>query len=237
MPDSLRGATQAIELQSVSDFRLIGGPQGFRRSYVSRLSEMYGTGKDEVLEAGRQTLRVLEALERLDPETYQTEGGAAYPASDIGQALKQVAILIKSDLGLEVAALDKGGWDTHFGQGSSEGLLSNLLADLSRSLAAFAADMGPRLSRVTLVAMTEFGRRSYENSTLGTDHGRGSVMLLLGGGADGGRVRGAWPGLGPNDLEEPGDLRVTTDYRSVLSEVLAKRMGFTRTSDVFPGLA
>lgn len=235
MPDSLRGATHATALQSLSDFRLDYGSDELRGGFVDELRGLYQPGKDEVSEAGRQTIQVLDVLKRLDPAKYVPANGAAYPESDIADALKQVAFLVKTDLGLEVACIDKGGWDTHFGQGRSEGLLTALLGDLSQGLAAFAKDLAGEMKRVTVVAMTEFGRRCYENSTLGTDHGRGSVMTILGGGTIGGKVHGVWPGLRKDQLEEPGDLKVTTDYRSVLSDVLTKRMGFSNLSEVFPG--
>lgn len=237
MPDSLRGATHALALESLADFK-ISAPQGVRPdAFEAGLQAMYERGSDAIAQAGRETLQVLDALKNLDPAKYAPERGAFYPQGDLGDALKQVAFLIKSDLGLEVASLDKGGWDTHFGQGRSEGLLTGLLSELGQGLAAFDRDLGSHRSRVTLVAMTEFGRRAYENSTLGTDHGRGSVMFLLGAGVKGGRVHGSWPGLGQGQLEEPGDVRVTTDYRDVLSEMLRSRKGFAETQTVFPGSA
>lgn len=237
MPDSLRGATHALALESLDAFRLEVPANAEAAAFRRSLAQLYARDRDLISQAGHETLQVLGAIEKLDPSRYLPSGGAKYPEGDLGTALKQVAFLIKGRLGLEVACLDKGGWDTHFGQGRSSGLLTGLLSELGQSLAAFAADLGSDMSRVTVVAMTEFGRRVYENSTLGTDHGRGSVMLLMGGGVKGGKVHGAWPGLGDADLEQPGDLRVTTDYRSVLSEVLARRMGFARTDAVFPGFS
>lgn len=237
MPDSLRGATQAVALQSLSEFRIEAPPGVESAEFERTLGALYREGGDAIAEAGRETLQVLESLNRLDPSKYAPEHGAAYPQGDLGDALKQVAFLVKSDLGVEVACLDKGGWDTHFGQGRSEGLLTGLLTELGQSLAAFAKDLGSQMSRVTVVAMTEFGRRAYENSTLGTDHGRGSVLFAMGGGVRGGNIYGEWPGLAQSQLEEPGDLRVTTDYRSVLTEVLRNRKGLSRVSDVFPGFA
>lgn len=221
MPDSLRGATDAIALNSLEDFRLESGADAETRK---SLREMYALGGDEMSHAGMETLDVLEALNRINPRDYRPSNGATYPDSDLGRALRQVALLLRTDVGLELAVLDKGGWDTHVAQGVSTGLLSGLLQDLGASLAAFARDLGKEMSRVTVVVQTEFGRRVGENSGLGTDHGRASVMFLLGGGVKGGKVYGKWPGLEPHQLEEPGDLRVTTDYRTVLSEVLSKRL-------------
>ncbi len=237
MPDSLRGATHAVALESLAEFRLQHPPGVHGSSMEAAIGELYSQGKDAVRDAGRETLRVMHALRRLDPARYAPANGAVYPETDLGEGLKQVAALMRGRLGLEVAALDTGGWDTHFGQGRSEGLLPSLLGDLARALAAFDRDLGADRSGVTVAVMTEFGRRCYENSTLGTDHGRASVMFLMGGGVRGGKVYGEWPGMGANSLEEPGDLRVTTDYRSALGEVLAKRMGCRELGSVFPGYA
>jgi uncharacterized protein (DUF1501 family) len=231
MPDSLRGGTAGSVIRSVSDFR-IAGRSGDRFADLLKLA--YSGGKDEAYQAGRDTLEILDALKKLDPKT--ARAGASYPDSDLGEGLRQVAMLDSAGVGLEVACLDKGGWDTHVAQGITTGWLPGLLDDLGSSLAAFVKDMGPRMSRTTVVVMTEFGRRAYENTGLGTDHGRASAMLLLGGGIRGGKVYTDWPGLSKDQLEPPGDLRVTTDYRSVLAEVLERRMAFGRPGEIFEGL-
>jgi uncharacterized protein (DUF1501 family) len=134
-----------------------------------------------------------------------------------------------------VAAIDVGGWDTHFAQGGSEGLMASLLADLAQGLAAFHADLFDHANRLTVVTMSEFGRRVQENGSLGTDHGHGSLMLLLGGSVAGGRVHGRWPGLADEQLIGPGDLAVTTDYRDVLAEVCLKRLNNQALGEIFPG--
>lgn len=236
MPDSLRGGTEAIAIESLRDFRLVVPGKESSGAMMDAIADLYRDGKDEMAHAGRETLQVLETLNRLNVDRYVPSAGAVYPKSDLGEGLRQVALLIRSGLGLEVAALDKGGWDTHVAQGSTSGWLTGLLDDLGRSIAAFATDLGSELSRVTLVVMTEFGRRVQENSGLGTDHGRASFMMVLGGNVRGGKVHGRWPGLEPDQLEEPGDLRVTTDYRNVLAEILAKRAGGRDLEKVFPGL-
>ncbi|HTQ10528.1 MAG TPA: DUF1501 domain-containing protein [Fimbriimonadaceae bacterium] len=231
MPDSLRGATDAIAINGLDDYRLAAEDE---REMRAALQDLYGTGRDAMSLAGCETLQVLETLNRLDPKSYRPSNGAKYPKSDLGQALEQVALLIRADVGLEVAVLDKGGWDTHVAQGVATGLLSANLQDLGDSLAAFAQDLGAEMSRITLVAQTEFGRRLHENSGLGTDHGRASFMLVLGGGVKGGKVYAKWPGLEDSQLEPPGDLRVTTDYRQVLADVLNHSFG-SRPQDVFEG--
>ncbi len=233
MPDSLRGATDAIAMESLDEFKLVTEDE---RAMRAALRDLYGSGKDAMSLAGMETLQVLDTLNRLDPKSYRPANGATFPKSDLGRAFEQVALLIRADVGLEVAVLDKGGWDTHVAQGVSTGLLSANLSDLGSSLAAFERDLGLDMSRVTVVVQTEFGRRLKENSGLGTDHGRASFMFVLGGGVRGGKVYASWPGLEDHQLEPPGDLRVTTDYRSVLSEVLAHSFG-ANPSGVFTNFA
>ncbi|MHB8637326.1 MAG: DUF1501 domain-containing protein [Fimbriimonadaceae bacterium] len=233
LPNSLSGATDALAMESLDEFRLNLDPTQ-AAAFQLGLETLYGEGKDTLTTAGRETLEVLKTLNRLNPAAYKASNGAVYPKSDFGQALRQVAFLIRADVGLEVAVLDRGGWDTHVAQGSSSGWLSIQLDDVGKSLSAFAQDLGTELADVTVVAQTEFGRRAYENSGVGTDHGHGSVMTVLGGGTKGGKVYGKWPGLEEHQLEGPGDLAVTTDYRSVLAEVLGQRMGNDDLAAVFP---
>jgi len=233
LPTSLSGATDALAMESLDEFRLSLDPTQ-EPAFQRGLEELYAEGKDVLTTAGRETLEVLKTLNRLNPSAYKASNGAAYPKSDFGQALRQIAFLVRANVGLEVAVLDHGGWDTHFVQGSTSGLLTNQLTDIGACLAAFAADLGTELDSVTVVMQTEFGRRAYENSSVGTDHGHGSVMTVLGGGTKGGKVYGKWPGLEEHQLEVPGDLAVTTDYRTVLSEVLSRRMGNEDLASVFP---
>lgn len=238
VPDILRGATEASALQSLTDFRL-QVPDPFGASNMEEtLAALYKPGDDPLVRAGRSTLFALDALRRVDPAHYKPENGASYPESGLGDGLRQVACLLKARVGLEVACLDRTGWDTHVGQGTVNGFLAMQFRDVAQSLAAFLTDLGAKnRERVTILVMTEFGRRAGENSGLGTDHGRASSWLLLGGGVAGGKVYGKWPGLEPSQLEEPGDLRVTTDYRTVLAEVMSKRLGAaSAVPSVFPGV-
>ena len=232
--DSLRGATDVSVLTSLADFKL-NLP---RPELAQSLAQLYGDGvaADAVTKAGHETLAVLETLKRLDPANYTPANGAEYPGSGLGGGLKQTACLIKAGVGMEVACLDRGGWDTHVGQGGATGWLASQLDDVAKSVAAFVRDLGPEgMEQVALLIQTEFGRRVRENSGLGTDHGRASCLFALGGGVNGGRVYGKWPGLKPEQLEAPGDLRVTTDYRDVLAEVVAKRLGNAdHLREVFP---
>ncbi len=144
----------------------------------------------------------------------------------------QVAQLIKADVGLEVACIDLGGWDTH---ANEAGMLTERLTLLGAGLAALHHDLGDRMRTVTVVTMSEFGRRVAENGSGGTDHGHANAMFVMGGGVVGKKVHGEWPGLAQERLDGPGDLVLTTDYRDVLSEMLTKRLGNDKTSDVFPG--
>jgi uncharacterized protein (DUF1501 family) len=234
MPQSLSGATQAVAVESLAEYR-IDVADDRRIETEQALADLYATQDDVFAEGARNTLQALKALRDYSPEKSKPERGAKYPDSALGQGLAQVAYLVRKDVGLEIACLDaadRGGWDTHIGQAVRFG---TLMDDLGGSLAAFHQDLGKEMSRVTLVVQTEFGRRLEENSGYGTDHGRASIMLAMGGGVRGGRVVADWPGLEDEQLEEPGDLRVTTDYRDVLAELLEKRLGSTTTGQVFPG--
>lgn len=238
MPDSLRGATSVMALESLAEFqlKLAGVADGRKDALLDELHALYSSPEgDTIRQAGRETLDLLGTLNRLDPAAYQPDSGAKYPDSELGKGLRQVAFLAKADVGLEVAFLDRGGWDTHVAQGSSTGYMALGLTDLADSVSAFTRDLGAEMKRTTLVVMSEFGRRLQENGGLGTDHGRGGVMFVAGQGVNGGKVHGSWPGLEEKDLDEVGDLRVTTDYRDVLSEVLSKRVGNRDTASVFPG--
>ena len=224
---SLSGSVPVSALRSIADFHL-GGDQRALQQMRSALSTVY---QDDIM--GQETLSIMDTLQKLDVQNYQSPI-TNYPDTEFGLALKQTAMLIKAEVGLEVSAIDLGGWDTHFAQGSSTGIMPNLMKDLAEGLAAFHADMADHQNKLTTVTMSEFGRRAYENGSLGTDHGHGSMMMVLGGNVDGGKVHGMWPGLGEGQLIGPGDLAVTTDYRDVLSEVLSKRLNNPATSDVFP---
>ncbi len=224
---SLSGSVPVSALRSITDFHL-GGDERALQQMRAALNVVY---EGDVL--GQDTLSIMDTLETLNPATYYSPS-ATYPDSEFGLALKQTAMLIKAEVGLEVSAIDVGGWDTHFAQGSVNGQMPNLMKDLAQGLAAFHADMQDHMQNLTVVTMSEFGRRASENGSLGTDHGHGSMMMLMGGNVDGGKVHGQWPGLQEGQLMGPGDLAVTTDYRDVLSEVLTKRLNNPATGEIFP---
>lgn len=230
---SLRGPVPATALASIADFHL----QGFEEQaaqFQGALASMYsGSGYLDV--QARQTFDAVTRLAAAAPEQYEPAHGARYPDSDFGNSLRQVAQIVKADLGLEVACVDLGGWDTHEGQGGADGPMAEILSDLGSGLRAFYQDLQDRMGRITVLTMTEFGRRIEENASEGTDHGNASFMFLMGGGINGGKVHGTWPGLAEGQLVDPGDLAVTTDFRTVLAEVLARRLGSTQLGEVFPG--
>jgi uncharacterized protein (DUF1501 family) len=225
---SLSGSVPVSTLRSIADFHLGGDPRALQQMRVA-LETVYA---DDIL--GQDTLSIMDTLQTLDPLTYISAHDAKYPDTEFGLALKQTAMLIKANIGLEVSAIDVGGWDTHFAQGSASGLMPNLMKDLAEGLAAFHADMFDHMHQLTAVTMSEFGRRASENGSLGTDHGHGSMMMVMGGNVNGGKVHGQWPGLEEGQLIGPGDLAVTTDYRDVLSEVLQKRLNNPATDEIFP---
>ena len=196
-----------------------------RARCASAAGTLGGTAKDSF-----DAARILKSA---DPAKLQPENGAVYPASPLGNSLKQIAQLVKAKVGLEVAFTDVGGWDTHAGEGGAQGQLANNLRNFSDAIAAFAKDLGSRMSDVVVVTMSEFGRTVRENGNRGTDHGHANVMMLLGGGVRGGKVYGKWPGL--TNLFENRDLAVTTDFRDVFAEVLTKQLGVPSLKSVFPG--
>lgn len=227
VPECLRGAPAATVLRSLDEFSLGTNAAPMQKE----LESLYQREGGLLGAAGRDTLDALRRIERLRATTYQPAGGAEYAKDDFGQGLKQVARLIKARVGMEAASIDLGGWDSHLNQGT---LIDPLMARLGRGLGAFYRDLGAAMNSTTVVVMTEFGRRVSENSAFGTDHGRGSVMFVLGGGVKGGRVLGDWPTLKPEILEDPGDLPVTTNYRNVLAAVLKKHSADADLARVFP---
>ena len=192
---------------------------------------MYGAQTDVLASAGRDTLDAIRRVEQLRNTPYHPAHGADYGGDDFSRGLLQIARLIKARVGLQAASVDLGGWDSHFSQSL---IMDPLITRLAKGLSAFYRDLGPEMNHTTVVVMTEFGRRVEENSAFGTDHGRGSVMFVMGGGIKGGRVLGKWPGLSREVLEGPGDLPVTTNYRNVLAPILQRHGVGDKLSQVFP---
>ena len=235
VPRTLQGRLPAIAVNNLADFSVAGrGPQ---TSPISNAFQaMYDESSDAVLHGtGQETFEAVKMLKAADPSKYQPAAGVEYPKSQFGNSLKQVAQLLKANLGVEAAFSDIGGWDTHQNQGNANGQLASRLKEFSETIAAFWQDMGQEAENITLMTMSEFGRTARQNGTGGTDHGHANVMFVLGGQVKGGKVYGKWPGLSNEQLNEGRDLAVTTDFRRVLGEATYKTLGSKNLELVFPG--
>jgi uncharacterized protein (DUF1501 family) len=222
----------------------LGGvpPRAMRGSVPAaamQFERMHTGAEDPTMQAaGRETFEAVAMLEAIERRPYTAAAGADYPRGRFGGSLRQIAQLIKSDVGVEMAFADIGGWDHHvdeLGARPSEGALANLLREYGQALSAFWKDMGDRMSDVVVVTMSEFGRTARENGNRGTDHGHANCMFAMGGGVKGGKVYGRWPGLEKEQLHEGRDLAVTTDFRDVLGELVARHLGNAPVRAVFPG--
>ncbi len=235
LPASLTGSVSATALQSIADYHLQAQDEQVGE-LQSLLHTLYNQQEDLLTGSANQTFAAMEMLGQIDTAGY-TPNGRSYPERELGQSLQLVAQLIHADVGVEVACIDYGGWDTHVAQGGAEGQQARLLDELAQSLRAFYEDVQNKMDRVTLVVMSEFGRRVQENGGLGTDHGHGNMMMVMGGGVNGNQVFSRWPGLGEAQLAGPGDLEITTDYRDVLGELIHKRLNNPSLLDIFPNYA
>ena len=233
MQRALTGDQPSISISEVAEFK-IAGWEGIHDQTIEALGKLY-TGVDpDLVHDVATTLGALDTVENLAAETTVATGG--YPESEFAKGLAELARLVKADTGMRVACIDLGGWDTHHYQGTVDnGFLKDQFTTLSDGLAAFAADLGDKLSQVTVVVMTEFGRRIEENASAGTDHGHGAAVLLMGGGLKGGDIHGNWQGLAP-DVRDQGDVPGSNDYRNVLGDVVTGRLGLTSAdmATVFP---
>jgi uncharacterized protein (DUF1501 family) len=235
VPRTLAGKVPAIALSSVNSFA-VGGHGPSPSSAANAFEAMYGQSGDQIFHAtGEETFEAVKMLHDANPAQYVPVPGVNYPNSEFGNNMKQIAQLLKSNLGVEAAFTDVSGWDTHQNQGGVNGQLAERLRDFSSSIAAFWRDLGDSAESVTLVTMSEFGRTARENGTGGTDHGHANAMFVLGGNVKGGKVYGRWPGLSNEQLNEGRDLAVTTDFRQVLGEAVAKSIGSKNLDLVFPG--
>jgi len=232
LPLTLRGRAPAVAIPDLKQFKIFGNPRVTETAFEA----MYGQSSDSAMRrVGRETFEAVDSLRKLDPDNYQPENGAQYPKSRFGRSLQEIAELIKADLGMEAAFLDSGGWDNHVNEGGAEGQLANLLRDLAQGIAAFHQDLGDRMEDVVFVSMSEFGRTAHENGNAGTDHGHANCMFVMGGPVKGGKVYTKWPGMNDGQLYQDRDLAVTTDYRSVLGEILVRHFGSRDLRTVFPG--
>jgi len=230
-PQALLGPAPTVAMATLDDFTV-----RTQDADVRRLEALYRTGSADLIHgAGAETFDAMKLLHSADPNRYQPSGGATYPTSPFGRALRQIAQLVKLEVGLEIAFTDVGGWDTHVNQGSVTGQLAQRLDDFAKGIAALVTDLGDRMNDVVIVTMSEFGRMAKENGDAGTDHGHAGAMLVLGGPVRGGAVRGHWPGLAREQLFEGRDLALTTDFRTVLSEIVRGHLRSDRMDQVFPG--
>jgi uncharacterized protein (DUF1501 family) len=235
IPRTLAGKIPALALGNVSSFA-VGGHVGAASPAAGAFEAMYGDSGDKIFHAtGEATFEAVKMLKDADPAQYKPAAEVEYPNNEFGNNMKQIAQLLKANLGVEAAFTDVSGWDTHQNQGGVDGQLSNRLREFSDSISAFWRDMGDEAENITLVTMSEFGRTARQNGTGGTDHGHANAMFVLGGRVKGGKVYGRWPGLADHELNEGRDLAVTTDFRAVLGEVVSKSIGANNYEMIFPG--
>jgi len=235
VPRILSGAEPAVAMNNINDFS-VGGKNPKASPAATAFEAMYDHSSDSVLHGtGAETFDAVKMLKAADPGKYAAAPGANYPKGRFGDGLRQLAQLIKANLGVQVAFADISGWDHHVNEGAIEGQLANVLTEFSQSLAAFWTDLGDLGEDTVVVTMSEFGRTARENGNRGTDHGHANVMFVLGGPVKGGKVYGRWPGLDQSQLYEGRDLALTTDFRQVIGEAVARHLGNKNLANVFPG--
>lgn len=236
LPRSFYGDEPALAINNLQDFTLSmrGNPMAANMAAKS-FEELYDQTSSNLLkETGKESFEATKMLKQIDVKNYKPANNAQYPNSSVGNSLKQIAQLIKSDVGLEVAFAESGGWDTHFNQGTENGIFARNVNDLSESIMAFWTDLGTYQDDVTVMTMTEFGRTVHQNGTGGTDHGRASCNFILGNDVFGGKVHGLVDALANENLEDGRDLKVTTDFRSVFSEVADRHLNIHKDNILFP---
>jgi uncharacterized protein (DUF1501 family) len=236
LPRTMQGKAPTIAMTNIRDFTIRSGGGEMGQAVQGGFEAMYSqTVNDALRGTGKETFEAVKMLKNINPGQYQPAPGANYPRGRFSDSLRQIAQLIKSDIGIEVAFTDIGGWDTHANQGNSQGQLANRLTEFSQGISALYADLQDRAEDVVILTMTEFGRTAKENGNRGTDHGHASVMFVLGGNVKGGKVYGKWPGLKPEQLNERRDLALTTDFRDVFADLAKNHLGATNLNQIFPG--
>lgn len=236
LPRSFYGDNASVAISNLQDFtiRMRGNPMASNTAAKS-FEELYDNTSSNLLnKTGKESFEAVKILKSADVKNYSPANGAMYPNSPLGNSLKQIAQLIKMDVGLEVGFAECGGWDTHFNQGTENGTFARNVNDLSSAITAFWTDMGQYQDDVEVMTMTEFGRTVSQNGSNGTDHGRGSCMFILGNDVKGGAVYGKVPELAIENLEDRRDLPVTTDFRAVFNEVATAHLKIKDSSKLFP---
>lgn len=234
LQQTLVGGPRTLPIADPSNYS-IGGSASTQAARLAFMQSDYAGAQEPVRSSALDAVSTVTLLKSVNFTGYAPANAAVYPTSSFGKALRSVAVLIKSDVGLEAAQVDIGGWDTHSAQDPIAGSMAKTMQDFSNSLAAFYADIIATGYGVTVVAVSEFGRNVRENGSAGTDHGRGTVMFAMGKGISGGRVLTKnWPGLAKENLESGQDLRVTLDYKDILAEIVQNRLGNPNVDLVFP---
>ena len=236
IPKTLAGAPATLPIRDPAVF---GFPGRFQTEAERRavLETAYQAANDPLAGAAESTFATIDLLEAIDFQNYSPSGGAVYPGGTFGQSLQSTAALIKAEVGIEVAMVELGGWDTHNQQGVHGGYMAGLMDVLSSTLAAFHLDMQNQMNNLTVLVMSEFGRRADENGSLGTDHGHGNCMFVMGGHIAGGQVIADWTSnelLHPDLLHDGDSLAVTIEYRDIVAEIVQNRLGNTDLATVFP---
>jgi uncharacterized protein (DUF1501 family) len=236
LPRSLQGLAPALAIGHIDRFGIRAGQN--TEMVQSSFEHEYAAAADRALSTtGRDAFNAVRMLKDVDPGRYTPADGTEYPQSGYGLALKQIAQLVKADVGLEVAFAESGNWDHHANEGAATGQIAARLDDFARGIAALVRDLGDRMQDVVILTMSEFGRAVAENGSRGTDHGHGNAMMIVGGAVRGGKVYGRWPGLAREQRHEGRDLAITTDFRAVFNEVVRGHLGLQDTKAVFPGFS
>lgn len=236
LPRSFYGDNPAVAISNLQDFTIqMRGNNMAANTAAKSFEELYDKTSSSLLnKTGKESFEAMKILKSADVKNYRPANGAAYPVSPLGNSLKQIAQLIKMDVGTEIAFAECGGWDTHFNQGTEAGTFARNVEDLSNSIVAFWTDLGQLQDDVEVMTMTEFGRTVHQNGSNGTDHGRGSCMFILGNDVAGGKVHGKVPELAIENLEDRRDLPVTTDFRAVFDEVATAHLRIRDNGKLFP---
>jgi uncharacterized protein (DUF1501 family) len=227
------GKAAPINLNAIDNFRL-DSVYGYKAEDLAGfIDETHGRWTNVWATQAKSTIQALDQIAKAGAQ----RSAVTYPSTGTGQRLRDVAALLKAGIGVRAVDVEfQGDWDMHANMGNLEnGWLTSYLADLGGSIASFREDLGVLWSRVTVVTVTEFGRRVSENQSTGTEHGWGTSTFVAGGGVNGGKIHGRFPGLDDKQLKD-GDLVVTADYRSLLTEILTRRAGITAqgAEQVFP---